>query len=234
MPSEAHPARRIRSTTSRRVLGVNSSRLVTGGLRRSPCPQENDRSPRFWLAAPLAFNQRGLKGQKSRFAFFEEPKARAHHVARGAEATTGDLLSDKLSEMAAEADRCILAHYAHRCTKTWYSSKDAGSAGLKGILNNLPVLHDDEEILLRIGDELEIGGRVAVDDDEVGKRAGLDHAGLPWIRISRAGHRQQFTVHRRRHLEDFDWAIPVLERRQDRALMQSYWNRTIYPCPTPS
>jgi regulator of protease activity HflC (stomatin/prohibitin superfamily) len=102
------------------------------------------------------------------------------------------------------------------------ASEGEPSGGSQSVLNDPPVLHDDEEVLLRIGDELEVGGRVAVDDDEVGKGARLDHAELAWIRVARPGHRQEFAVDRGRHLEDFDGPIPALERRQDRALMHGH------------
>ena len=66
------------------------------------------------------------------------------------------------------------------------------------------------------------GSQNAVDDDEVGERASLDHAELARIGIARAGHRQELAVDRSRHLEDFGRAIPPLERRQDRALMHGH------------
>jgi hypothetical protein len=58
------------------------------------------------------------------------------------------------------------------------------TSGRKGILINLPVLHDDEEILLRVFDERDVGDRIAVDHDEVSQRTLFDESELPRIGIA--------------------------------------------------
>ena len=65
------------------------------------------------------------------------------------------------------------------------------------VLVDLPVLHDDDEVLRRVFDQLDVGERIAVDEQEVGERAFLDHAELAGIGIALAGQRQQFGVGRR-------------------------------------
>ena len=61
---------------------------------------------------------------------------------------------------------------------------------LQSVLDDLTVLHDDDEILRRIFDQLDVGNRVAVDKQEIGKCALLDHTELAGIRIALAGQRQ--------------------------------------------
>src|SRR5208282_6201044 len=41
----------------------------------------------------------------------------------------------------------------------------------QGVLHHPPVLHNEDEIGPRIGDQLEVGDRIAVDQDEVGEPA---------------------------------------------------------------
>ena len=47
-----------------------------------------------------------------------------------------------------------------------------------GILVDLAVLHDDDEVLGRVLDQLDVRDRVAVDQQQVGERAFLDDAEL--------------------------------------------------------
>jgi hypothetical protein len=58
------------------------------------------------------------------------------------------------------------------------------TSGRKGVFVNLPVLHDDEEILLRVFDERDVGDRIAVDHDEVSQRTLFDESELPRIGIA--------------------------------------------------
>jgi hypothetical protein len=55
---------------------------------------------------------------------------------------------------------------------------------LQTILEDLPVLHDDDEVLSRIFDQLDVGNRVAVDKQDVSECALLDHPELAGIRIA--------------------------------------------------
>src|ERR1700693_2964776 len=56
---------------------------------------------------------------------------------------------------------------------------------MEGVLKDLPVLHDDEEILLRIFDERDVGDRIAVDHDEVGERALSNNPEVPRSAVGR-------------------------------------------------
>ena len=47
-----------------------------------------------------------------------------------------------------------------------------------GVFVNLSILHDQREVLFRVVEEREILHRVAVDQENVGKRTFLDHAQL--------------------------------------------------------
>ena len=47
---------------------------------------------------------------------------------------------------------------------------------MEGVLKNLPVLHDQNEVLFWILHERNVGDRIAVDQDEVGERALFDDA----------------------------------------------------------
>jgi hypothetical protein len=59
------------------------------------------------------------------------------------------------------------------------------SNSVHGALVNLPVFHDEIEILARVADEIEVLQRIAVDQDQVGQRAFLNDAELAGIRIAR-------------------------------------------------
>lgn len=61
---------------------------------------------------------------------------------------------------------------------------------LQTVLEDLSVLHDDDEVPCRIFDQLDVGNRVAVDEQEVSECALLDHAELAGIRIALTGQRQ--------------------------------------------
>ena len=45
---------------------------------------------------------------------------------------------------------------------------------LQGLFENLPVLHDDHEVLRRVGQQAEVSERVAVHEQQVCERAFLD------------------------------------------------------------
>ena len=66
-------------------------------------------------------------------------------------------------------------------------------AGLQGVLEDLSVLHDDDEVLCRIFDQVDVGNWIAVDEQEVGECALLNHAELAGIRIALTGQRQKRT-----------------------------------------
>ena len=83
------------------------------------------------------------------------------------------------------------------------------------ILVDPAVLHDDEEVLFRIFDQLDVRDRVAVDEQEVGERAFLDHAELPRVRIALPGQQQQLGVGPGRHHERFAGGVPANELGQE-------------------
>ena len=68
---------------------------------------------------------------------------------------------------------------------------------MEGVLINLPILHDDQEILLRVFDQRDVGDGIAVDDEKIGESAFLEHAELPGIGVAWPGQRQQLLFHQR-------------------------------------
>src|SRR5215510_8536003 len=58
---------------------------------------------------------------------------------------------------------------------------------LYGVLVNFPVLHDDDKVLRRVLDALDVRERVAVDEQEVGESSLFDHAELARVRIALPG-----------------------------------------------
>src|SRR5580704_4585990 len=84
---------------------------------------------------------------------------------------------------------------------------------MEGVLKDLPVLHDDQEILLRIFDQRDVGDGIAVDDEKIGEGALLENAELPGIGVARPGQRQQFAIGRGSHLQDFGVFVPALKVR---------------------
>src|SRR5262249_5820004 len=73
--------------------------------------------------------------------------------------------------------RLVMSQKCHEPTcKEW--------CALQSVFEDFPVLHDDDEVLCRIFDELDVGDRVAVDEQDVSKCALLDHPELAGIRIA--------------------------------------------------
>src|SRR5262249_42738636 len=54
----------------------------------------------------------------------------------------------------------------------------------KGVLVDLAVLHDDLEVLGGVGDQVDVLQRIAVDQQQIGKRALLHDTELAGIRIA--------------------------------------------------
>src|SRR5262245_17175518 len=77
------------------------------------------------------------------------------------------------------------------------------------VLVELSILHDQDEVLDGVLDELDVLDRVAVDDKQVGQRAFFDDTELAGIRIALPGQRQQLGVGPRRHDERFGGAVPT-------------------------
>src|SRR5271156_5809351 len=97
---------------------------------------------------------------------------------RGKTATSSTHLNgiDRFEFGVRDADEGFFAAWARRpIARRPISPRNGGALQkvLKRVLDHAPVLHDDEEIGLRIGDELEALDRIAVDEKEVGERAGL-------------------------------------------------------------
>src|SRR6478752_4912377 len=59
----------------------------------------------------------------------------------------------------------------------------------QSILVDRAVLHDDHEVLRRIGDEVDVGQRVAIDKQQIGERALLHDTELARIGIALARQR---------------------------------------------
>ena len=62
------------------------------------------------------------------------------------------------------------------------------------ILVDLPILHDHKEILLRIGNQVDVGDWVAVDQQQIGESIYFNNAQLARIGVARAGEREQLRV----------------------------------------
>ena len=69
----------------------------------------------------------------------------------------------------------------------------------QGVLKDLVVLHDDLEVSGRVGDQVEVVQRIAVDQKKVGERALLYEGGRPRIGIAEAGEAEQPGICRCRH-----------------------------------
>src|SRR5262249_14276349 len=92
------------------------------------------------------------------------------------------------------------------------------SSKIQSVFEDFPVLHDDDEVLCRIFDELDVGDRVAVGEQEVGECAFLDHPELAGIRIALAGQLQQLGIRPGRHDQRFGGCVPADELRQQLSL----------------
>src|SRR5579871_4913536 len=82
------------------------------------------------------------------------------------------------------------------CESTFPLSRERPQVRLsrQTVLVNLPVLHDQYEILARRRQQLDVIERVAIDNKQIGERAVFDGSELAWVGIARTGHRQQFGV----------------------------------------
>src|SRR5215475_14597025 len=97
-----------------------------------------------------------------------------------------------------------------------------GSAQLESshqcVLVDLPILHDDQEILGRIGKEIDVLQWVAINEQKIRERADLHYAELASIGTALARQRQQIGVGRCRHDQRFSGRIPTNKGSQDRTL----------------
>ncbi len=89
----------------------------------------------------------------------------------------------------------------------------------QGILVYPPILHDNFEVLGGIGDQVDILQWIAVDQQQIGKRALFHDAELARIRTAFAGQCQQFGVGSGRHGERFGWTVPADKRGQNCPLL---------------
>jgi hypothetical protein len=67
------------------------------------------------------------------------------------------------------------------------NESDAQLSLCQCILGDLAVLHDDDEVPCRIFQQLDVGDRVAVDEQQVAERAFFNDSELAQARIARAG-----------------------------------------------
>src|SRR5262249_40227803 len=82
-----------------------------------------------------------------------------------------------------------------------------------------PILHDDLEVLGGVGDQVDILQWIAVDQQQIGKRALFHDAELAGIGIAFAGQCQQFGVGSGCHCERFGGTVPADERGQNCPLL---------------
>src|SRR5678815_3996041 len=85
-------------------------------------------------------------------------------------------------------------------------TRDWESPG-QGILVDGAVLHDDEEVLVGICDEIEVLQGIAVDQKQVRERTLFHDTELARIGIALSGQRQQLGVGRGRHGESFGGGV---------------------------
>src|SRR6202140_4087379 len=89
----------------------------------------------------------------------------------------------------------------------------------KGVLVYPPILHDNLEVLGGIGDQVDILQWIAVDQQQIGKRALFHDAELARIRTAFAGQCQQFAVGSGRHGARFGGTVPADKRGQNCPLL---------------
>ena len=59
------------------------------------------------------------------------------------------------------------------------------SLNYESVLEDLSPLHDHQEVLVRIGDEVQVGDGVAVNQQQICQGTSLNEADLTWIGIAR-------------------------------------------------
>src|SRR6516162_10090749 len=89
----------------------------------------------------------------------------------------------------------------------------------QGILVYASIFHNYLEVLGRVGDQVDILQRIAVDQQQIGKRALFHDAELARIRTTFAGQCQQFGVGSGRHAERFGWTVPADKRGENCPLL---------------
>jgi hypothetical protein len=89
----------------------------------------------------------------------------------------------------------------------------------QSILVDLAILHDDEEFLAGICNEVDVLQRISVDQQQVRERTLFHNAELARIGIALSGQRQQFGVCLRRHGERFGGGVPTHKRGQNCPLL---------------
>src|SRR5262250_1823542 len=62
------------------------------------------------------------------------------------------------------------------------------------VLVDLSVLHDEDEVSGRVGNQADVSDRVSVHEQQIGEGAFFDDAHLAGIRVALARHRQQLSV----------------------------------------
>jgi len=84
----------------------------------------------------------------------------------------------------------------------------AGSLGERVFVNRA-ILNNDQEILVGVFDESDVFQRIAVDQQQICKRAFFHHTKLAWIGIDETGKGHQFAIVCSGHLECFGWRVPA-------------------------
>src|SRR5215467_6184251 len=87
------------------------------------------------------------------------------------------------------------------------------------VLVDLAVLHDYDEVLGRIRDQLDVCDWVAVDEEQVGQRAFFHDTQLAGVGVALSGHRKQLGVGSRGHDERLRGRIPADKRSQNGPLL---------------
>src|SRR5215510_7893418 len=101
----------------------------------------------------------------------------------------------------------------------WASPSPPARLLTERVLVDFSVLHDEDEVLGRILDQLDVLDRVAVDEKQVGQRAFFDDTERAGVRIAFAGQCQQFGVRSGGHCERLGGTVPADKRGQNCALL---------------
>src|SRR6476659_2885152 len=78
-----------------------------------------------------------------------------------------------------------------------------------GVRVDAAVLHDQGEVAVRVGEEIDVLGGVALDQEEVGEGARFDDAVRAGVGVSRSAQGDELAVGGGGHGEDLDGRVPA-------------------------
>src|SRR6476646_8546692 len=81
-----------------------------------------------------------------------------------------------------------------------------------GVRADAAVLHDQGEVAVRVGEEIDVRGGVAVDQEAVGEGARFDDAERAGVGVPRSAQGDELTVGGGGHGEDLGGRVPAGQR----------------------